>query len=140
MDFIDTLNIAGSGLTAERVRLQAVSSNMANARTTRTADGGGPYRRQVPVYRADELRDFGSELDQHLKRVNVPRVQQLDGYREVHDPSHPDADPNGMVRYPDIDILHEMVDMMSASRSYEANAEVVDTTVQMALRALDIGR
>ncbi len=139
MDFIDTINIAGSGLTAERVRLQAVSSNMANARTTRTEDGG-PYRRQVPIYRADAVRDFGSELDDQLKRVSVPRVDQLSGYREVHDPAHPDADANGMVRYPDIDILHEMVDMMSASRSYEANAEVVDTTVQMALRALDIGR
>ena len=94
MDFIDTINIAGSGLTAERVRLQAVSSNMANARTTRTEDGG-PYRRQVPIYRADAVRDFGSELDDQLKRVSVPRVDQLSGYREVHDPAHPDADANG---------------------------------------------
>lgn len=139
MDFIDTLNIAGSGLNAERVRLQAVASNMANARTTRTPDGG-PYQRQVPVFKAASVRDFGTDLDQQLRSVEIPRVEKLAGFREVQDPSHPDADANGYVRYPDIDILHEMVDMMSASRAYEANAEVVDTTVQMAVRALDIGR
>ena len=140
MDFVDTLNIAGSGLTAERVRLQTVASNMANARTTRTADGQGPYRRQVPVFRAKSVREFGDELDRQLSQVDIPRVESLDGFREIYDPNHPDADANGNVRMPDVDILHEMVDMMNASRAYEANAEVVDTTVQMALRALDIGR
>lgn len=139
MDFIDTINVAGSGLTAERVRLQTVASNMANARTTKTADGT-PYKRQVPVFRSEQVRDFGSDLDQQLMKVEIPRVEQLDGYREVHEPNHPDADDRGMVRYPDINLLHEMVDMMGASRAYEANAEVVDTTVNMALRALDIGR
>ncbi len=139
MDFIDTLNIAGSGLTGQRVRLQAVASNMANARTTRTPEGG-PYQRQVPVFQAAQVRDFGTDLDQQLRSLQVPTVQKLDGFKEEFDASHPDADENGYVRYPDIDIMHEMVDMMTASRAYEANAEVVDTTVKMAQRALEIGR
>lgn len=139
MDFIDTINIAGSGLTAERVRLQTVAANMANARTTKTADGG-PYKRQVPVYEAKQVREFGSELDQHLSRVTIPEVRQVGGVVSRHEPDHPDAGPDGMVDFPDINLLHEMVDMMAASRAYEANAEVVDTTVQMAMRAIEIGR
>ena len=139
MDIIDTFNIAGSGLTAQRVRLQSVASNMANARTTRTP-GGGAYQRQVPVFQAEQVRDFGSELDDHLAKVNIPEVRSLGGTIRRHEPDHPDADAEGFVEYPDINLLHEMVDMMSASRAYEANAEVVDATVQMANRALEIGR
>lgn len=139
MDFIDTINIAGSGLTAERIRLQTVAANMANARTTRT-DEGGPYKRQVPVFEAKQVREFGSELDQHLSRVSIPEIRQVGGTISRHDPSHPDADARGDVEFPDINLLHEMVDMMSASRAYEANAEIVDTTVQMAMRAIEIGR
>lgn len=139
MDILDTFNIAGSGLTAQRVRLQSVASNMANARTTRTPDGG-PYQRQVPIFQAEGVRDFGSELDDHLAKVNIPEVRSLGGTIRRHEPDHPDADAEGFVEYPDINLLHEMVDMMSASRAYEANAEVVDATVQMATRALEIGR
>ncbi|MFK7929292.1 MAG: flagellar basal body rod protein FlgC [Myxococcota bacterium] len=139
MDFIDTINIAGSGLTAERVRLQTVAANMANARTTRTPDGG-PYKRQVPIFEAQPLREFGNELDQHLARVGIPEVRQVGGTVSRHEPNHPDADASGYVEFPDINLLHEMVDMMAASRAYEANAEVVDTTVQMAMRAIEIGR
>jgi flagellar basal-body rod protein FlgC len=139
MDILDTFNIAGSGLTAQRVRLQAVASNMANARTTRTP-GGGPYQRQVPIFQAQQVRDFGSELDDQLARVDIPEVRKMDGTIRRHEPDHPDADADGFVEYPDINLLHEMVDMMTASRAYEANAEVVDATVQMATRALEIGR
>lgn len=138
MDLIDTLNIAGSGLTAQRVRLQSVASNMANARTTKTAEGG-PYQRQVPVFRADAVREFGSELDEMMAKVGVPEVKRMPGTIRQHEPGHPDADADGYVEYPDINLLHEMVDMMTASRAYEANAEVVDATVQMANRALEIG-
>jgi flagellar basal-body rod protein FlgC len=139
MDLIDTLNVAGSGLTAQRVRLQAVASNMANARTTRTSEGG-PYQRQVPVFQSESVRDFGSDLDEQLQKVNIPEVTSLNGTIRRFEPSHPDADPEGWVDYPDINILHEMTDMMTASRAYEANAEVIDATLQMASRALEIGR
>ncbi len=138
-DLLDTLNIAGSGLAAQRVRLQTVASNLANAQTTRTADGG-PYQRKAPVFRADSLNTFGDSLDRELASVSVERIHEDNDVRWVHDPAHPDADEEGMVAYPDIDVLAEMVDMMTASRSYEANANAVEVTRDMAMRALEIGR
>lgn len=139
-DILDTYNIAASGLSAERIRLQTIASNMANVKATRTEAGPGPYRRQVPVFEAQSVDPFGDELAQAISRVNVNGIEQDDRPpMMVYDPSHPDADANGYVAYPDINILQEMVDMMSASRTYEANATVVDTTSTMALRALDIG-
>jgi len=139
MDLLDTLNISGSGLAAQRVRLQTVSSNLANAQTTRTAEGG-PYRLQAPVFRSESIDVFGDALDRELAQVEVASIEEDADVRWVHDPTHPDADDEGMVAYPDIDVLAEMVDMMTASRSYEANANAVEVTRDMALRALDIGR
>ncbi len=139
MDILDTLNIAASGMGAQRVRLQAVSSNLANARTTRTEDGG-PYQRRMPVFESKTIDPFGDALAQELATVEVSGVEVSDSVRLVHDPGHPDANEEGYVEYPDIDILSEMVDMMTAARSYEANARAIDTTRDMAMRALDIGR
>jgi len=140
MDLLDTLNISGSGLAAQRVRLQTVASNLANARTTRTAEGG-PYRRRAAVFESNPIDNFGTQLDQALAQVEVAGIEIADqGGRVVHDPNHPDADANGYVTYPDINLLHEMVDLMTTSRSYEANANVVETTRDLALRALEIGR
>lgn len=140
MDLLDTFRISGSGLVAERVRLQAVASNLANARTTRTPEGG-PYQRRSPVLEAAPVSVFGDRLDRELSMVEVTdvRVANSPG-RRVFDPGHPDADPDGYVAYPDIDVMHEMVDMMTSSRAYEANVNVLDTTRNLALRALDIGR
>lgn len=140
MDLLDTLNISASGLSAQRTRLQTVASNMANARTTRTADGG-PYKRRAPVFQASMIDRFGDMMDQELSQVQISEIDtaESEGMR-VFDPDHPDADAEGFVTYPDINILHEMVDMMNASRSYEANAKVLDTTFEMAARALEIGR
>ena len=139
MDLLDTLNIAGSGLSAQRVRLQTISSNLANARTTRTAEGG-PYQRKAPVFVAETLDTFGGQLDRELAGVKVDRIATSDGVRMVHDPSHPDADADGYVAMPDIDVLAEMVDLMTTSRSYEANVNTVEVTRDMASRALEIGR
>lgn len=140
MDLVDTLNIAASGLAAQRVRLQTVASNMANARTTRTPEGG-PYRRQAPIFSATPVDPFGSELEAAVAGVSVVGIQQSDtpGVK-VHDPGHPDADADGFVTMPDVNMLHEMVDLITTNRSYEANANVVDTTFQMAQRAMEIGR
>ncbi len=139
MDIIDTLNISGAGLSAQRVRLQAVASNMANARTTRT-DDGGPYQRRVPIFEAEDINPFGSELERNLARVEVASIETYDDVERVFDPNHPDADADGFVAYPSINILEEMVDLMTASRSYEANLKVVESTTEMAMRALEIGR
>jgi flagellar basal-body rod protein FlgC len=138
-DLIDTFNVAASGLAAERLRLQTIATNMANARTTRTADGG-PYERRVPLFQSAEVDPFGSELERAAARVEVVGIYG-DGRppTRVYDPSHPDADPDGYVSYPDINILQEMVDLMSTSRSYEANATAVEATRDMAMRALSIG-
>jgi flagellar basal-body rod protein FlgC len=139
-DLIDTFNVAGSGLAAERLRLQTIATNMANARTTRTADGG-PYQRRVPVFRAVEVDPFGDELDRAAARVEVEGIQ-TDGRapQRIFDPSHPDAGPDGYVLMPDINVMQEMVDLMTTSRTYEANAAAVEATRDMALRALEIGR
>lgn len=141
MDILDTLQISASGLAAERIRLQSIASNLANARTTRSEDGSGPYQRRVPVFTATEVDPFGSTLDRELAGVAVTdvHVDPSEG-RAVYDPSHPDADADGFVRYPNVDVLGEMVDLMTTSRSYEANANVLDTTRELAMRALDIGR
>lgn len=140
MDLIDTFNISTSGLAAQRVRLQTIASNMANARTTRTEDGT-PYQRQVPVFQAEHLDTFGTALDRQLASVKITSIDQAQTEgRWEYDPTHPDADADGMVLMPDIDILHEMVDLMTASRAYEANATVVTATREMAMNALEIGR
>ena len=140
MDIIDSLNISSSGLNAQRIRLQSVSTNMANARTTRTADGTH-FQRRVPVFESQPLNAFGDVLDRELHSVDVTDVHVYDteGIRRF-DPQHPDADQEGFVTYPDINILHEMVDMMNASRAYEANTKAVDVTLQMARKALEIAR
>ncbi|MCA9494743.1 MAG: flagellar basal body rod protein FlgC [Myxococcales bacterium] len=140
MDILDTMQISGSGLTAERIRLQSVASNLANARTTRTAEGG-PYQRRAPIFEAVSLDEFGEMLDRELSEVQVTEVKVANSAgRKVFDPAHPDADADGYVTFPDIDVLQEMVDLMTTTRAYEANANVLDTTRDLAMRALEIGR
>ena len=135
----DTFNIAASGLGAERQRLTSIASNMANARTTRT-EAGGPYKRQLPVFQAQSVGE-GEGFDVMAQRVVVTEVKE-DGRPplKVHDPGHPDADADGYVFYPDINVLEEMVNLMTTNRAYEANANVVEATRDMALQALQIGR
>jgi flagellar basal-body rod protein FlgC len=139
MNLIDTLSVTASGLTAQRVRLQTVATNMANARTTRTEDGG-PYRRRMPVFQA-ESDQFGTMLDQAISRVQVTEIAESDDPNvRVFDPGHPDADDNGYVEYPNVNVLEEMVDMMMTARTYEANTSVVQITRTMASQALELGR
>ena len=139
MDILDTLNIAGSGLSAQRLRLQTIASNMANARTTRTEDGT-PYQRRVPIFETLAVDPFGSDVERNIAQVEVSSVETIEDFVEVYDPSHPDADENGFVSFPDINILEEMVDMMTTSRTYESNLKVVDLTREMAMKAIELGR
>lgn len=140
MDLIDTFGVSASGLAAQRVRLQTIAANLANSKTTRTREGG-PYQRRAPVFEARSIDAFGSELDRALASVEVRRIQADPTPGDlVYDPQHPDADLNGNVQMPNVDVLREMVDLLETSRTYEANANVVDVTRDLAMRALDIGR
>ena len=143
MDLLNILQISASGLTAERTRLQTVSSNIANAQTTRTEEGG-PYKRRLPVFQSTAVSDnpFGDLLDRKLQAPKVVDVVLDDRpSEEVYNPSHPDANPEtGMVAMPNVNVVEEMVDMISASRSYEANVTAITATKNMALKALEIGR
>ncbi len=140
MGLLDTLQITASGLTAQRLRLQTVASNMANARTTRTEEGG-PYKKQMPLLEAVRDEPFGSEMDRAMSRVEVMGVVESEEPPVmVHDPGHPDADAEGYVAYPNVNVLEEMVDLMTTARTYEANANVLEMTDMMANTALEIGR
>jgi flagellar basal-body rod protein FlgC len=139
MNILDTLRVSASGLNAQRLRLQTISSNMANARSTSTTETDEPYRRKMPVFKSVESNSFGDKLDQSISRVEVVEIEESDEpFRVVFDPSHPDADEEGYVKYPNVDILYEMVDLMTTARSYEANTNVVETTYQMANAALEL--
>jgi flagellar basal-body rod protein FlgC len=149
MDFISAMEISASGLSAQRTRLNVISQNLANAYTTRTEEGG-PYRRKVTVFSA---QPFVSHLERAMdyppyppnadprRGVLVDEVKNDPApFKRVFDPNHPDADGEGYVNLPNVDIHVEMVNMINASRSYEANVTAVTTSKNMALRALDIGR
>lgn len=145
MDFSKAMSISASGLTAQRMRMNTISSNIANINTTKTPEGG-PYRRKDVVFEAiPETRNFG-EIVTSLPDRNLERVQVSDvvvdrkAPRLKYEPDHPDADPNGYVAYPDINLMEEMANMIQATRSYEANVSAMQATKDMALRALEIGR
>ncbi len=144
MDFLTAMEISGSALKAERTRINISSMNLANANTTRTIEGG-PYRAKSVVFAARPLdRSFASHLDQmtaKLRKVEVVRVVEDQAeFREVYDPSNPDADENGIVKMPNVNPLEQMVDIMNARRAYEANVTALEAVKSMALKALDISR
>jgi len=146
---IRTLRISASALTAQRLRMDVIASNLANAETTRTAEGGPYQRRRVefaPVL-AEQLgmrallpagAPPGTDPGQGVRVTAITRDSAA--VRAVYDPNHPDANAEGYVLFPDIDVVTEMTDMLSASRSYEANVTVMNATKAMALKALEIGR
>ena len=146
MSFLSALEISASGLRAQRVRMNVASSNLANLETTRTAAGGAYRRQQValsssPVGAEANRMPFERSFEDALKGVRVTEVSadMKKPMRMEFDPGHPDADLNGFVEKPNVDMLEEVVDMMTSSRSYEANATAFDTLKKMAQRALQIG-
>lgn len=163
--FFSGLNISATGLRAQRIRQNVISSNLANAETTRTAEGG-PYRKQKVILEADPV-----EFDQFLvkEQQKIKGIATQDGHqkipqpqwpvaeenigsgvkvasiekdnsplRMVYDPSHPDADEKGYVAMPNVNVVEEMVDMITATRAYEANATAFNATKQMLLKALEL--
>ncbi len=149
MGFMDTLAISASGMTAERLRMDVVANNLANVNTTRTP-GGGPFRRQQ-VAMAPATATFGETLaglsgeddgtETARGGVQVSGiVPDMRPFKRVYQPGHPDADKQGYVNLPNVDTVTEMVDMMGATRAYEANVAAVGAIKGMAMKALEIGR
>ncbi len=143
MDFLSALHISASGLAAERMRVNLAASNLANAESTR-GPNGKPYQRLDPVL---EAVPFGEELGAATPAgaapsgVRVARIAADDAPgKRVFSPSHPDADADGFVTLPNVNPVHEVVNLVSAQRAYDANATAVDTLKAMAQRALDIAR
>ena len=135
------LAIAAAGLTAQRTRMEVVASNLANAKTTRTAEGG-PYKRKEPVFTAEAVpTSFDDTLGSALRSVRVESVVEDPAPPVLKfEPGHPDADAAGFVAYPNVNPVEEMVDMLSATRSYEANVTMVRSVREMARSALQILR
>ena len=153
MAFFSALRIAGSALTAQRLRTDVIANNVANMNTTRTAEGG-PYRRQQVIFAAKQpTTPFQAILAAHGIR-NLAAAPQSAGSgvqvqyvgpdgkpgKKVYEPDNADADADGFVEYPDIDPVTEMADMLSASRAYEANVTTMNAAKNMAMKALEIGR
>lgn len=145
MSFLNSLNITGSALTAERFRTDIILQNLANQNTTRTEDGG-PYRRKQVVLREQEL-SFSGQLDKAMGKKNgnggVIAEQVVENQEDlvpVYNPEHPDANEDGYVMMPNVNSAEEMVDLMAASRAYEANITALNVTKAMAMKALEIGK
>lgn len=142
MDLFRTMDISASALTAERLRMDLISDNLANVNTTKTKEGG-PYQRKVPVFMEvlDDYMSTDGRMESKPAGVKVLRVEP-DGNppRMVYDPSHPDANADGYVLYPDINPVSEMVNLITASRSYEANVSAFTAAKTIFTAALDLGR
>lgn len=151
MSMFGGIDASASGLTAERLRMDVISNNIANANTTRTAEGG-PYRRRYVVFepREDNATSFAGLLaatanSKKKKKagegVRAVRIEDDDKPGPlVYDPGHPDANAQGYVARPNVNIVNEMVDMITASRAYEANTTAISSSKSMVLKALDIGK
>ena len=148
MGMFDALNVSATGLTAERLRMDVTAENLANAQTTRGADGG-PYRRkEVVLGEVSASGGFGSQLASAMGRAGGrPGGVEVQAIAEdatpgklVYDPGHPDANADGYVRMPNVDTVAEMVDLISASRAYEANVTAMQAAKQMFSKTLDLLR
>lgn len=141
MSYFDSLDASASALTAQRLRMDVIANNLANADSTRTPGGKGPYRRQMVVFESRE--QFKQDVDGRTQKtplgVQVAGiVEDKTPFRMVYDPSNPDANTSGYVAMPNVNTVQEMTDMISATRSYEANVTVIQAVKGMAGKALEI--
>ena len=158
MPFLESMNISASALTATRLRMDTVAENMANMNTTRVAGTDEPYRRRVVVFqqRTSKPQNFSALFNS--ARLNASLISRSAGrlsgggvrvvaieedpsdFKMDYNPTHPDADENGYVRMPNVDVVQEMLDMMSAYRAYEANITALNTMKDMAVKTLELGK
>jgi len=145
-DLLNSMHISAAGMTAQRTRMDVISENIANAESTHTK-AGGPYRRRQVIFQAVSQKQpfstafnsaFQSGGEQSVKAASI--VQDKTPFREVYDPSHPDADARGMVKMPNVNPVEEMVDMNAASRSFEANVTTMEASKRMFLKSLELLR
>jgi flagellar basal-body rod protein FlgC len=144
MDLLQAMKISGTALTAQRAKLNVISENLANNETTRT-ENGQPYRRKMVVFAQQPVEPFKTvlarEQDEAVGVKVADIVESQEDFRLVYNPSHPDADPNtGYVAMPNVDIITEMADMMTAKRAYDASVTAMNNTKSMILKALEIGK
>ena len=147
MSFFKSINVSATGLTAERLRMDIISKNIANAETTRTS-AGTPYRRQLVVFKEqtsggsfESVLNEARGLQEGGNGVEVDKViEDQSPFKRVYDPGHPDADEEGYLLMPNVDVVSEMVNLISASRGYEANVTALNASKSMASKALEIGR
>lgn len=145
MSVLGGMNISASGMSAQRLRLDIISQNIANVNTTRD-ENGNVYRRKTVVFAEKDMSSFGNILQYTAGTtgdgVKVTQITEdtKSELRKVYDPSHPDADEDGYVSYPNVNTVQEMTDMIDASRAYEANVTAFNATKSMALKGLEIGK
>lgn len=145
MEFLSSFNISGSGLTAQKLRMDIIAQNIANSETTRT-EAGTPYRRKMVVLSSIDNQDsFKSAFDKaaegYAGGVQVDKIlEDPSAFIPVYNPEHPDANEDGYVLLPNVNTTQEMIDMLSASRAYEANVTAFNALKSMAVKALEIGR
>lgn len=145
-DFLTGMRISGSGMAAQRMRMNTISSNIANINTTQSPEGG-PYRRKDVVFESmPDAKSFGDIVSPTSANANFQRVQVSDIISDrrapilKYEPDHPDANSEGYVAYPNINLMEEMTNMIQATRSYEANVSAMQATKDIALSSLEIGR
>ena len=136
MDSFGVFHVSASALAAQRQRMNVIASNMANAHSTRSAEGG-PYRRQDVVFSTESLESGQTGLE----GVKVNSIVRDDSpFKMIYDPGHPDANPDGFVAMPNVNIIEEMVNMMMASRAYEASVSAFNMSKAMFMKTLELGR
>lgn len=140
MDIFTSFRICSSGLTAQRAKMDVITSNLANVETTRTPEGG-PYKRKTVVLAAEPVADaFGTALNAAVRAVKIDSIAEDGSVKMMYEPSHPDADDKGYVAKPNVNPIMEMADMITTSRNYEAIVTAFDATKNMALKTLDMGK
>ena len=140
MDFLLSLKINSAGLYAQRRRMDVISSNLSNIETTRTEEGG-PYRRKMIVMGTQPIEDFNTLYNMQLEAVEFEGiVEDQSPFKRSFNPGHPDANEDGYVLKPNVDLVVEMTNMVMARRAFEANLAAIKSTRQLALKALEIGK
>lgn len=145
MNIFNSINVSATALTAEKTRIDIIAKNMASANITRST-GGMPYRRQMVVFEENKTSPFSEVLRKYTDKevsggVKIRKIVEDDSpFKLVYEPGHPDADEDGYVKMPNVDMIKEMVDLISAQRSYDANITAINTSKSMLTKALDIGR